>query len=503
LISGTAARAALTAAAIAAPTVALTVGPLASASSAPRQAALRSAPQPARPPRPNIIVVLIDDAGYADLSCYGNKDARTENIDRLAAEGRRFTQFYVNSPICSPSRAALLTGQYPARHRITSFIDNRAENERRGMAQFLDPKAPSLARRLSAAGYATGHFGKWHLGGGRDVGEAPLITEYGFDASLTQFEGLGDRVLPLMGTQQDGAAKGTKLPLGVASEKLGRGAVRWVPRHEVTAAFVERTLRFIEEARRSGKPFYVNVWPDDVHSPFDPPRNLRGDGDKHDLYEGTLVNMDRQLAPLFDRVRNDPALRDNTLILVLSDNGPEPGAGSAGTFRGHKGTLYEGGIREPLISWGPGLVKGRGVVDTAAVLSSVDLTRSLLGIAGAEPAASDAPDGEDLSAALLGKEGAHGRTRPLFWRRPPDRPGPPRDRFPDLAVRDGRWKLLVEEDGTAARLFDLTADPGEAKDVAAAHPDIVKRLREAVLTWNRGLPAGPGRVRPAADGDAP
>src|SRR3954447_2531861 len=148
--------------------------------------------------RPNIILVLIDDMGWGDFSCFGNKEVDTTNIDRLAAEGMRFEQFYVNAPICSPSRVALSTGQYPTRWGITSFLNNRKENERRGMAQWLDPKAPMLARMLQTAGYATGHFGKWHMGGQRDVGDAPQITEYGFDESLTNFEGLGPRVLPLL-----------------------------------------------------------------------------------------------------------------------------------------------------------------------------------------------------------------------------------------------------------------------------------------------------------------
>ena len=162
-----------------------------------------AAPAEAAPPaHPNIIFVFIDDGGYADLSCFGNTEIKTVNIDRLAAEGRKFTQYYVNAPICSPSRTAVLTGQYPARWKITSFIENRASNEKRGMAQFLDPKVPSLARYLHQAGYATGHFGKWHMGGGRDVGEAPLITDYGFDASLTQFEGLGDRILPILDPEE-------------------------------------------------------------------------------------------------------------------------------------------------------------------------------------------------------------------------------------------------------------------------------------------------------------
>src|SRR5688500_17362056 len=207
-----------------------------------------------KPLRPNVIVVLVDDLGYADFSCYGGS-VKTPNVDRLAAEGIRFTQYYANSPICSPSRAALTTGQYAIRWGITSYLDNRELNRRRGMAQFLNPKAPSLARFLKAAGYRTAHFGKWHLGGGRDVGEAPLPSEYGFDASLTQFEGLGDRVLPLI-DDHDGRPP-RRFPLGVASEKLGRGNISWVDRSQVTKAYVDRTLEFIRESESANAPFYI------------------------------------------------------------------------------------------------------------------------------------------------------------------------------------------------------------------------------------------------------
>lgn len=444
--------------------------------------------------RPNVVVVLIDDMGWGDLSCFGNMEASTPNIDRLAAEGIRFTQFYVNAPICSPSRAALTTGQFPQRWRITSFLNNRRDNERRGMAQWLDPAAPVLARQLKAAGYATGHFGKWHMGGQRDVGEAPLIGEYGFDASLTNFEGLGPRVLPLCYAAEGAEPKRHAL----GSDALGRGPIRWEDRSKVTAAFVTEAVAFIDRAGRDGRPFYVNLWPDDVHSPFFPPLDRRDDEAKRALYLAVLETMDEQLGVLFDRIRSDEALRDDTLVLLMSDNGPEPGAGSAGPLRGSKGQLYEGGIRSPLVAWGPGLIarEKQGGTEGEAVFCAADLVPSVLALTGVEPASGVVLDGQDVSETLVGRS-SEGRKSPLFWRRPPDRPGPIGEPWPDLAVRDGPWKLLCSYDGSNAQLYDLAADRSETTDLAAGHPDLVARLQEAVLTWHASLPADAGpQIKP-------
>ncbi len=424
--------------------------------------------------------------GYADLTCYGGRPGETANIDRLASEGVRFTQFYVNSPICSPSRTAFTTGQYPARWRVTSYLASRAENDRRGMAQWLDPSAPTLARALHDAGYSTGHFGKWHMGGQRDVGEAPLITEYGFDESLTQFEGLGDRILPLLDTF-DGEPP-QKYALG--SDNLGRGNIQWMDRSKVTGAFVQRTLDFIRRAEKSGKPFYVNLWPDDVHSPFYPPKALRGNNSKKELYLGVTRAMDAQLAPLLDYVKASPTLRSNTIILVASDNGPEPGAGSAGPFRGHKGMLYEGGVREPLIVWAPGFLSpnARGTVNDSTVISAVDFFPSVARLAGIGLSGNLKLDGEDLSRQMLGFNKQE-RTQPLLWSRPPDRPGNGAAVLPDLAMRRGNWKLLVMQDGSEAQLYDLAKDPGESRNLAAMHPDIVRDMRKPLLAWWQSVPA--------------
>ncbi|MDP3068798.1 MAG: sulfatase-like hydrolase/transferase [Opitutaceae bacterium] len=441
--------------------------------------------------RPNFVVVFIDDMGWGDFSCFGNADAKTPHIDRLAAEGIRFSQFYVNSPICSPSRCALTTGQYPQRWRITSFLNNRADNARRGVADWLDPQAPTLPRLLQRAGYATGHFGKWHLGGQRDVENAPPITAYGFDASLTNFEGMGPKLLPLTLKPGDTVAG----RIWQDAERLG-SPVTWMQRSQITTGFVDAALAFIEHAAAEKKPFYINLWPDDVHSPFWPPVSEWRDGTKRGLYLSVLEAMDRQFGKLFDRLRADPALRDNTLVLVCSDNGPEPGAGSAGPFRGAKTTLYEGGVRSPLIVWGPGLIASgvAGSHDETSVLAAFDFAPSLLTIAGVPVPREAAFDGENHAPAFLGR-GPAKRAAPIMWRRPPDRKiWPPAftEPLPDLSIRDGDWKLLCDYDGTKPQLYYLASDRGETRNVAAAHAAIVARLTAAVVAWHRSLPPDRG-----------
>ena len=445
--------------------------------------------------RPNVILVFIDDMGWGDFSCFGNEATQTPEVDRMAKEGIRFEQFYVNSPICSPSRTAISTGQYPQRWKITSYLSNRDHNEQRGMAQWLDPKAPMLARSLQKAGYATGHFGKWHMGGQRNVDDAPPITDYGFDASLTNFEGMGPKLLPL--TLKPGQDPNKPGRIWGDAERLGKG-VRWMQRSKITEGFVDEAIPFMKKAVKAKKPFYVNLWPDDVHSPFWPPVDKWGNG-KRELYLQVLREMDRQFGKMFDFVRDDEALRKNTLVLICSDNGPELGAGVAGPFRGYKTHLYEGGVRSSLIAWGPGLIpsnknESMGTVNRKSVFSAVDLVPTLLDLAEVPHPKGVKYDGESLSDVLLGKSNAS-RKQPLLFRRPPDRDAYYGDNdLPDLAIREGKWKFLCEYDGGDAELYDMEKDRGETKNLAAEHPELVARLTKVCIDWHNSLPPDNGPI---------
>lgn len=427
--------------------------------------------------KPNIIFILIDDMGYGDLKCYGSKVNVTPNIDKLANEGIRFTQFYVNAPISSPSRVAFTTGQYPGRWGITSFINDRKSNKERGMKDFLDLNAPSLARNLHNAGYYTAHVGKWHMGGGRDIGDVPYITEYGFDESVTQFEGIGERYLAVYETLN---LRDSTRNLEKMSAALGKGEIHWIKRENATKTYVDRTIKAIDNSLKARKPFYINLWPDDVHTPLEPPRHLRGNGSISDLYKGVIKEMDDQLGRLFNYIRNNPKLVNNTLIILASDNGPAPNVGSAGNLRGHKGQLYEGGIREPFIVWGPTIISSqkKGTVNTKTVMAAMDLSPSIIKIAGAKKTKGIKYDGVDMSEVIFGHKESLRKT-PIMWQRPPGTS--PQD--PDLAIRERDYKLLIKIDGSDAQLYNILMDNEEKVNIAEQYPKLTNKLKNKVLEW--------------------
>jgi arylsulfatase A-like enzyme len=447
-------------------------------------------PAAAPPRRPNIVFVFVDDLGYGDLGVTGNRDVPTPHIDSLARSGVRFTQFYAASPICSPSRVAVTTGQFPSRHLIHSFLDTRKSNRNLGMKDWLDPSAPCVARAFQQAGYSTGHFGKWHMGGGRDVGDAPLAQAYGFDESVTSFEGLGDRIL-IEGN--DGLSK--------QSASLGRGKIEWAPKHKLTELYIDRTIDFI--GRNREQPFYVHLWPCDVHDAHIPRPDLlaryaRFSSNPHQQrFYAVLDEFDRQIGRLL-KFLDENGLADDTIVALTGDNGPtawqryykegfEPPGSTAG-LRGRKWSLYEGGIREPLlVRWKAAIPAGR--IDRDTVLGAVDLLPTFCALAGVRPPGV-ALDGEDMSAAFRGKP--RRRSKPLLWEygRSRDylRPANQIDQSPNLAIRDGRWKLLVNDDGSRRELYDLSKSDKERDNLAAKNPGVAKRLSGRLLAWRKSLP---------------
>jgi arylsulfatase A-like enzyme len=440
--------------------------------------ATTSAPlEAAEPERPNIVLILADDFGWGDLGCYGGKIARTPHLDRMASEGVRFTQFYVASPICSPSRCGIITGQFPARWRITSYLQTRAGNQACEMADFLDPAAPSLPRTLKQAGYATAHIGKWHLGGGRDVVNPPRFKEYGYDLGIGTWESPEPH------------------PDLTARDWIWSDDDK-VKRWDRTKWMVDQTLGFLKE--NASRPCFVNLWLDDTHTPWVPSAEdqAKKRPSSRPMFKKVTEEMDRQLGRLLQALR-DPKAKPGpsrpTLVLFVGDNGPLPTFGQerTGGLRGSKLSLYEGGIRVPGMAWGPGLVAS-GVTNSATVFDSVDLLPSLCKLAAAPLPQGYEPDGEDLSEALLG-HGAPTRTKRLFWEYGRNAksfayPKDPHHRSPNVAVRDGDWKLLINADGRGAELYDVAADPREEHDLAAARPEVSRRLTKAALTWRRALP---------------
>jgi arylsulfatase A-like enzyme len=427
--------------------------------------------------KPNVVIVLVDDFGWGDPSCCGNTVVKTPNMDRMAKEGVRFTQGYVAAPICSPSRCGIITGQFPARWKITSYLQTKAGNRECGMADFLDPKAPSLPRMLKVAGYATAHIGKWHLGGGRDVTDAPKFSEYGYDLGLGTYE-----------SPEPAAPLGLKtLPWG-PQDKL---EPQQVPRHERSKWMIEETLAFL--GRNSGKPCFVNLWLDDTHTPFIPSdeqlKAASADGDTvpKAKYKAVLANLDVQIGRLLDGLKGT-----NTLVLFLGDNGASPPfeRERGGGLRGQKLSLYEGGIRVPFVAWWPG--KGKpGVVNEKTVIAGIDFLPTLATVCGAALPKGYTSDGEDLTAAILGETPA--RSKPLFWEYGRNAtsfayPKEAKHRSPNLAVRVDDWKLLVNADGIGVELYDLSQDIAETKNVASDHPDRAKRLTEKVLAWRKSVP---------------
>ena len=425
--------------------------------------------------KPNIVFMFADDLGWGDLGCYGHPRLKTPYLDKLAADGLLLTDFYVANPVCSPSRTAVMTGQYPARHRIHRHLTgSHQRNAALKMADFLDPNVTLLTKLMQEHGYRTGHFGKWHLG---STADSPPFAEYGIDVHYTSNSRYG---------------------------KLN------VPQHQTTERMVDEAIDFIKANRE--QPFYVNLWTLVPHTTLDTtdeqmapyaewgPHGAakeRGFSTPAQVYYGAVTDMDYHLGRLIQTI-DDLGLAEETLIVFSSDNGPEDisgiraghsAIGTAGPFRGRKRSLYEGGVRVPFIArWKGHTPAGR--VDDESIVSAVDLLPTFCRLAGIELPDRYQPDGQDMSQVLSGKPAQ--RSRPLFWDWTGIQAGHTSNMSPSLALRSGKWKFLMNPDGSRQELYDFEADPQcmELDNVADRYPVEVERFSRMLREFKASIPQG-------------
>ena len=437
---------------------------------------------------PNVIMLLVDDMGW-DVAALGHPHAKTPNLDRLAAEGRVFEQFYVSSPVCSPTRASFLTGLHPSRFGIHDYLSKDPQiNLRRGMPNYLDPDIVTVADLARRAGYRTASVGKWHL---RSV-STPRETEYGFDHF-----------------------------------KRGWPRTRYF-RSYSSFYCVDEAILFLGE---QGGPFYINLWFFQMHRPVLASREQKEAYDGEEFspndfaghmpayyaampeqqerfleYNAVVTSVDAAIGKLLAYLDRE-GLADNTLIFFTSDNGPEdygnmlsaiPGAGSSGPFRGRKRSLYEGGIHMPCIVRWPGMSPA-GTVDGTTVMSSLDWLPTMCALLGQDPPPN--LDGENMLAALQGAPLV--RERPLVWDYRGSYLGDAAGRAPRFAIREGHWKLLWEPNRTGAggeevfsrlELYNLENDPEERRNLAGTEPALEARLIAKIGAFDSSLDHRPPEI---------
>lgn len=439
----------------------------------------------AKSDQPNIVMIMTDDMGYADISSFAETDlkVKTANIDRLASEGIKFTQFYVAMPICSPSRAAIVTGMFAPETQLTSFLNWRKNNYDADQNDYLDPALAHFPKSFQAAGYFTAHVGKWHLGGGFDVDNAPSILKFGYDECYAAWESpAGDR---------DPKLNGEFAQWG--KQKIPGQVDRW----DRTRYMVDKTLSLLKS--HSDKPCFITLWPDDLHTPYWPnPEMLKkygGDLEKDRSIEnfyGVLEEYDRQIGRFLDGLKAQ-GMEDNTIVIFTGDNGPAPhyDQARADGLRGIKLSLYEGGIAQPLIIRWPGHTTA-GAQNDETVFGAIDLFPTLASLAGIEVPENikNSIDGEDLSAAVLGERVK--RNSPLMWEYGRNehvpRPAKELNRSPELAIRKGKFKLLVNRDGSDAELYNVVKDRKESTNLADKRTTKTKRMAKQVIKWSESLP---------------
>jgi arylsulfatase A-like enzyme len=427
--------------------------------------------------RPNFIVILTDDQGYGDLGCYGSAELATPRIDRMADEGVRLTDFYMAGAVCTPSRAALMTGRYAQRVGLPgvlfpSSLPELADTEAGG----IGADEVTIAELLREAGYATTCIGKWHLG---DRAEH-LPTRHGFDS----FFGL-----PYSNDMHPPNSKRPYSPLPLMRNER---VVETDPDQDLlTRRYTDEALRFIIDNRE--RPFFLYLAHSMPHRPLhasepfltriapDSLAKIQGEDRSRDiLYPAVIEELDRSTGEILDAL-DELGIGSRTLVVFTSDNGPTVGGlGSAGPLRGRKGSMFEGGLRVPCVMRWPGRIPAGSVRNQ--VCTAMDLLPTFAHLAGAQPPSDRVMDGRNIWPVVSGDPTAQSPHSSFFYFSA--------ERL--YGVRSGRWKLLWERQcadeqdrwctGATVRraLFDLESDPGESIDLADRHPDLTARLEATI-----------------------
>ena len=457
-----------------------------------------SAQEPAKPktagPRPpNIIFVLVDDFGWTDLGCYGSKFYETPNIDRLASEGMRFTDAYSACTVCSPTRAAVLTGKYPARLHITDWIAGHqrpfAKLQIPDWTKHLPLEETTLAESLAAAGYVTAHVGKWHLGG-----EEFAPTKQGFDSNVG---GTNAGSPPSYFYPYNGRPNKKKGPPGPPLPGLDYGA-----REEyLTDRLADEAVQFI--TRNKDKPFFLYLPHYAVHTPLQAKADLVAkyqakadpNNPQHNAtYAAMLESLDDSMERIMTRLET-LKLVENTIIVFTGDNGGLTlnQVTSNAPLRSGKGSAYEGGVRVPLIVRYPALVKAGTTCSTPVM--SIDYFPTLLELARVKLSASDKVDGVSI-AKLLKDPSAKLDRETLYWHYPHYHPG---GATPYGAIRDGDYRLVEFFEDNRVELYNLAAEIGESTDLAAKQPDKRDALLAKLHTWRKSVGAQMPSANPNYD----
>ena len=419
--------------------------------------------------KPNVLFILIDDMGWMDLGCQGNKNLRTPNIDNLAKGGMRFTDAYAPAPVCSPTRAAIITGQSPARLQITNHLPHQDRFTPKDskllpakMLNHLSLESETLAERLKKdAHYATAFIGKWHLYTGRDKKYNPLNQGFDINIGGCSYGGPPTFFDPYRIDFLPDRKEGEYLPNRLADEAIA----------------------FISEQNSKDKPFFVALWNYTVHWPMEAPdklvekyKNLPVKGYRDHRYAAMIEAMDIAIGKVLKSL-DDLNITEETLVIFTSDNGPFGGVGDASPLRADKGHLYEGGIRVPLIVRWPGKVEAGAVEETPVILT--DLHPTILSATGLDLNSTIPNDGHNLLPLLKGKEKL--KNRAVYWHYPNF--AFHRDNRLGSAIREGDHKLIHFYDTDSVELYNLKNDISEKNDLSGKMPQLASRLKNKLKVW--------------------